>query len=284
MRVFDHNELGWKSRAIYTSGALTYSKDIVKYQIPYWQEVLYDEDVLATCGKLSDLSVPVRCSTAIQYLHSWPYYTAVERIQQIQQGIKAKNVVFITAYKKFQETLKLYDIKSVFIPMAIDVEKIRQHKKEPTKEGFIYYGNVITDKIGTFNALKAECQGQKIPFDYISFGKFNGEREVNQEEALDIVAQYKYGIGVGRCAQEMYALGLKVLIAGKNVGGLITNEQEYEKQLQTNMNSRIFTFSNDIYRCISNIDESLSMANDITKLNHVEIYNDQFGRANSQGS
>ena len=80
-----------------------------------------------------------------------------------------------------------------------------------------------------------------LPYDIINNGKFNDSDVVNHEEAKVIVSNYSYGIGVGRAALEMLAMGLKVIIAGKHYGGVLTSDELFERHTLHNMNSTLQT-------------------------------------------
>lgn len=140
--------------------------------------------------------------------------------------------------------------------MSIDTENIQQYAQPKSQEGFIYYGNIMQVKQSTYRKIKTACKTLDIPLETISRNIYKG-RLIEHEEALSIVSTYKYGVGVGRCALEMTALDVKLLIAGRRLGGIITNEKEYEKQREVNMNSRIYTYSDDPSTCLLNIDKAI---------------------------
>lgn len=255
MHLFDHNYSPWRQNPSLMNGAVTYSMDIVKYQVPEWEKILGDNDLLSTAPPPCTITIPPRINNAIVYLHSWPIYDDYWTFQS-RFALPAKNVIYITAYKKYCATLQKWGYNAVYIPMSIDAEAVQQFAQPKSREGFIYYGNIMQVKQSTYRKLKVTCKRLNIPLDTISRNLYNGEK-VTHEEALSIVSTYNYGIGVGRCALEMHVLGLKTLIAGRRLGGLITNQREYAKQQEVNMNSRIWTYSDQIEKCLLDIDNSI---------------------------
>lgn len=255
MYLFDHTTESWRQGSNAINGAVTYSIDIVKYQLPEWEKVLGPRDLLSTAPPPHTLKLPSNINNAIIYLHSWPVNEDMMAFQT-RFVFPAKNIIYITAYKPYCEVLRKNGHQAVYIPMSIDASNIQQYSTPKTSVGFVYYGNITQVKQSTYRHIKRKCRDLRIKLDTISHNIYNG-RKLTQEEALSIVSSYKYGIGVGRCALEMHALGLKTIIAGRRFGGLITNEDEYTSQQEVNMNSRIVTYSDQIEKCLLNIDESI---------------------------
>lgn len=255
MHLFDHNTKSWRQTPTRINGAVTYSIDIAKFQLPEWENVLGPNDLLSTAPPPCTIKIPPGINNAIVYLHSWPVNPDFWTFQS-RYVFPAKNIIYITAYKPYCKTLIKYGYKAVYIPMTIDTDAVRQYAQPKSREGFVYYGNIMQVKQSTYRKIKIACKNLNIPLDTISRNKYNGEI-ITYDDALSIASTYNYGIGVGRCALEMQALGLKTLIAGRRVGGLITNEAEYEKQREVNMNSRIYTYSDDLSTCLLNIDKAI---------------------------
>lgn len=262
MHLFDHNTSTWRQHPERINGAVTYSIDIVKYQVPEWKKILGPNDLLSTAPPPCTINIPHKINTAVIYLHSWPINEDMWTFQS-RFVLPAKNIIYITAYKKYCKILRKYGHKAVYIPMSIDTEAVQQYAQPKSRDGFIYYGNIMQVKQSTYRKIKRKCTDLKIPLDTISHNLYNGE-PVTHEEALSIVSTYNYGIGVGRCALEMHALGLKTMIAGRRLGGLITNDDEYIKQQEVNMNSRIITYSDQIEKCLLDIDKSIVKVGTIT--------------------
>jgi hypothetical protein len=280
MLIVDHHDPHWLYKFKRTNGALTYSQDLIKYQIPHWEKVLGDTDIISTCPKMSELDVTGRFENAVQYLHSYPYYNPVGRVIEIAKHLpfKTKKIVFLAAYKELVTLLKEQGLKAVYAPMGIDVATVQSHAFEGNRypDRIIWFGNVLHTKVKMFNTLRNKCRLQGLAFDHISVGRFNFKTKVDHEEALRMVSRYRYGIGVGRCALEMQALGLKVVIAGQKFGGIITNDREFNLQTETNMNGRIITYNRSIEQCIKDIDMSLVRTNDITTMNHALLAREYF--------
>lgn len=256
------------------NGALTYSQDLVKYQIPKWEKVLGDDCIISTCPRLNNVDVKGHYKYAIQYLHSYPYSGAVHRVGDILWGkkFKAETMIFITAYKAFETELKNAGFNAVYIPMAIDVQDIAQYRKRKQfNKKIIYFGNIVQNKLKWYNRIVNLCNTSGWQVDTISIGRFNKNQVLTRTKMLEQASKYKYGIAVGRCAQELHALDVRTIVAGHKFGGLITNDNEYRQQLATNMNGRICTYSSEISECLQNVQQSIIKTTDIKDLDHAQL-------------
>lgn len=279
MKVLDHTDPEWSRRVTRINGALTYSKDLVKYQLPKWEDVLTEDDVISTCPKFSDSSLMGVYNVAVQYLHSYPYYGAVQHVERIlwNKKFRCEKLIFVTAYKQFERELEAAGLNAVYVPMAIDTDALTQYKAEKTEENkIIYFGNIVHNKLRVYNHLKRYCQMAGYAVDLISHSLYNGVWTISREEALAKIATYKYGIGVGRCAQELMTLGVKTIVAGQKFGGIITSPEDYKEQLRTNINGRIVTHVDNMQTCIDDIEKSKCYSNNIGSLNHSLIVKDKF--------
>ncbi len=266
MLVIDHTEKNWHRR--FTNygigGALTYSRDLVKYQIPHWRKILPNDSLISTCPLLSQVPLVGHYNTVIQYLHTYPYLA--KEINQ-HYTFTYDRIIYISAYLEYTNYMRDSGHLAVYVPMSIDVGSIQKHTLPKAKhKRFLYFGNITIPKLDMYNTLL-----RNIFFDEISFSKFNRKTPITRDQILSLAATYNYGIAVGRAAQELSALGVKVLIAGAKLGGIVTTEQEYIAQTQTNMNGRILTHSADIQHCINDIDKSLPLHSDITQSNHSQL-------------
>jgi len=143
------------------------------------------------------------------------------------------HTVFISHYKETAEELRSLGLNAYFVKMGIDLSRLPEPKKGNGK--FIYFGNLYHDKIDTYNDLK-----DSLDFDTLSFNKFNDYNfTLSHEGSLEIVNEYSYGIGVGKCAMEMAGMGMPVLVAGRNLGGTFCTEEDYKFHIQSNTNSDI---------------------------------------------
>lgn len=221
-----------------TTGVMSYYEDFEKIIVPLFKEkfnIITEgpaDVVLNFHNGKSGYSNRKNNYSSIRILHS-PKQAQSLYQKEVQPGVK-----YITHYKQYSNE------NFIFIPMSIDIESL---PKTETKKGIIYYGNITDEKEPIFNQLKKS----NVKFDVLSFSKFNDSNKVlSQSECLEIVSGYEYGIGVGRCALEMLTMGLKVIVAGRNYSGAITNENILE-HLSSNCNSDVLVsdamnFENDM--------------------------------------
>lgn len=142
-----------------------------------------------------------------------------------------RNHRYVTHYKKFSLWLNDIGIANTFIPMTVDLEILPVKEK---RKKIIVFTNLYNGKAEVFTKL----QESGVPFDYLSFGQFNGEGKIlNRTECLNLVSEYEIGVGVGRSAIEMIAMGLKIIVAGREYGGSIVNADDLQKHWNTNFNS-----------------------------------------------
>ena len=222
MIVYDHTHPTWLARYGRhgrTNGAFTYSRDICKWHLPIWRELLGPDQSVATCGKVAGATV--------QYLH-----------ERTHADLSSDTKLFVTTYRDVADAL---GERGLWIPNTIDADYLPPHSPEL---GWVYYGNVIGDRRKAFDRLKG-----------ISFDLVSGVGD--QQEALRRVARYRYGIGVARCALEMMAMGLKVVIFGKDFGGLILSESDFETQQAANFNANVMTGVASIREAALRVDEAL---------------------------
>lgn len=270
MIVFDHNDARWRSRYRRTNGAETYSKDIVRYQLSNWQGVLGPHDAISTCPRLSNVNLKgSEYGTVIQYLHSYPYQNALARVERIRSSVRCRRLIFITAYKAFAKLINVRGFEARFVPMAIDVSEVRRHKtsQNEIENAVLWFGN-ISNKATVFESARLACRRSRLKLHVWANGEFNGN-PVTQAEGWQMASRYAYGIAVGRCALELYALGLKVIIAGRKVGGLAMNARDAELQTATNFNGRVTTFSNNMITCLREVERSAVVEPlDISQMDH----------------
>ena len=142
-----------------------------------------------------------------------------------------EKLIYITQYKEQAEFLNQAGITCHYFPMGINTSRLPSTN---TKNGkWIYFGNLYPKKLDTFNLLK-----ETLDFDVLSFSKFNDEETVlSHNDCLNLVSNYSYGIGVGRCALEMVSMGLPVLVAGEKVGGTLVTKDDFTFHRDYNFNS-----------------------------------------------
>lgn len=221
MIVVDHNHPSWQIRYNQHSranGAFTYSRDICKWHLPIWRRLLGHGDIVATCGKVPDATV--------QYLH-----------ERTHVDLDRRTKLFVTTYSDLADAL---GERGLWLPNTIDASVLPVARPE---KDWVYYGNIMGHKKTAFYRL-AEVQ-----FDTVSGMK-------NQELALQRVSKYRYGIGVGRCALEMMAMGMNVLIFGKDFGGVIRSEDDFRRQQAANFNGNVITGAASIADAVACIDEA----------------------------
>lgn len=273
MIVLDHTEPVWQdrfSKKAHTNGAATYSQDIVKHHLPVWSDILPEDAVISTCPLLDGLDV--RGSIAVQYLHTYSYRDPLSQMRAVSHHLRGRvdHVVFVTAYRSLDERARISGYDSVFVPMVVDHDPVRQmatpeHDKHSGLRA-VYFGNVTATKQQEHTAVVNAAKRAGFRVDTLSKNTYKGSF-VSQEEAWRIVSRYSYGIGVGRCALEMMSLGLKVVLSGAHFGGIITTPDELAVQHGTNFNGRATTFDRDYAACLEGIDGSM----DLTEVNDISL-------------
>jgi hypothetical protein len=257
--LYDHTETQWARRyekLKRNNGARTYTQDIVKYQVPLWKKHARTETLtVSATNYLSSIPKVKLSELNVQYLHTYKYDYPLEIINKIN----TPRTLYVTAYK---DLLKHTD-KAVFIPMTIDAEKITPHKKRKKySKRVIWFGNVLGHRVPMFDVVQKALKKNGLELDCISHNKFNGQT-MTQTEMWEKISEYKYGVGCGRSALEMSALGVKVMYVSKYFGGIVTNDKEWQTKIDGNFASKHCTYSKDIDKCIRDWDKSLVRTMDI---------------------
>jgi len=259
-----------------TNGAETYSRDLVLHQIPNWERLLSERDVVSTCPRFTSVARPRRkYRLAVQYLHTFPHAGALRYVRKIDRvmQVRATSLIFVSAYEAYARQIAGHGMRAAFVPMAIDVDRVTGFRADAIYgfERILWFGNLYAAKGHTFEAVRAACERRGICLDVLTKNHLNGHF-VPPEKTLSVVARYSATIAVGRCALEAYALGLRVLIAGNGVGGIVLTPKDVQRQRLTNFNARYFTFSNNIDECLEALPDSLTnLRFDIKETNHAEI-------------
>jgi hypothetical protein len=223
-----------KNFSNFTTGVMTYYEDFQRVVAPYLEgdgELLFWHKGKYRANK--------KCT---QILHT-PNSSQFKRLFM-------SKISFITHYERLVKVAKRYKVKANYVPMSIDLSQIPK-KIYIKRQGIVYFGNLFHAKSKTYNLLKEEG----LDFDTISHMK-------DHSDALYAVSRYEFGIGVGRAALEMLAMGLKVIVAGRNYAGAITNEN-FNTHHKSNCNS-------DVLIKQINLKEDLDKAEvltDLSKLN-----------------
>ncbi len=258
LQVIDHTEPRWQERYRThgrQNGAATYSHDIVQHHVPLWRAHTASMDVvLSSCPRM--LNMPeLRGDLAVQYLHEYRYGAGMSRVKEIQGQLKYQfsRVIFVTSYKSLATQINAEGagFEAVFVPMAIDTAKVLSVSRMPDRGEKVaaYFGNILGAKQPRYRDLVKIFTANGWSLEHVKGPQYTAWQDLTG---------FRYGVGVGRCAQEMLYLGLKTMISGQEFGGIITNEHEWLAQRDTNFNGRVVTFDRDPVACLNSWDLSIS--------------------------
>ena len=260
--IFDHTYAPWAiNSGGGNNGAVTYSKDLVRFQVPLWKQVLPKDlrVILSTAPRFSHIErkdVKPYYDVAIQYLHTYPYKNPLQYIDEIvaNRQFTCEKTYFLSAYLPYVKYLNSVldsEFEAVYVPMTIDTTVVPTINTD-AQYRMMYFGNLYTNKYDAFEVVQKTAAQIYLHFDHIAFNKLNGTQDMHsQTDIWDKIRQYKFGAGVGRCALEMMAMGLQVVICGQKFGGIMLNEQDFQRQREVNMNGRIITTDRDPFVCLS---------------------------------
>ena len=261
MRVFDHTEASWSERRKdKMNGAYTYSKEIITYQLPLWEPFLPEDAVISTAPLLPDVEeMPRHAPVYIQYLHH-PYLDL--RKLRVLANIYHPTI-FVTAYRWLDTNLHLAGLRSLYLPMTIDTSNLPKGGYSSSPGRIVYFGNLTAGKRAEYRELQKVARYLGWRIDTISKGRVGKRRATQEEIWYEIVANYSYGIGVGRCALELLGMGIKTIISGRQFGGILLNKGDFSTQLQTNLNGMYTTGVMTIEEAFKSLPQSLLMTNSI---------------------
>lgn len=254
--VYDDTEQDWQTRhrrINRNNGAKTYTREILKYQIPLWKKHVETASI-STTNVITRIKDFTPSDINVQYLHTYPFTDPLLQVKTIVS--KIPNTIFVVSYRALHDAIHQAGYKSIFIPMTIDGDTIPNVDKTKPNDHIIYYGNITKEKTETYTKLKSFFEDKGWTFDTISENQFNNGKKLSQQQCLEIVGHYHYAIAVGRCYMEASAMGVKTIIAGNGIGGYVSSKTDHQKQVDTNYNARYFTKSDDletIYKNISKI-------------------------------
>lgn len=266
--VIDHTDPDWHARYMRRgreNGAATYSREIVAHHVPVWEQQLPDGSVVSTCPLLVDAEL--EAPTVVQYLHTYSYHQPLRQAELVASHLtgRADRVVFVTAYRSLHALLTLAGHEALFVPMTVDTGRVRAAASpEPLhpERRVLYFGNITRPKRALFAQVNQAFESRGWIVDVCSDGWLEG-RHLSQRAAWAAASRYRFGIGVGRCALEMMALGLHVLVAGAELGGLATTPDEHAAQWATNYNGRVTTFDRDLRVCVDAIELATACDRDL---------------------
>lgn len=270
IQVIDHTFAPWVARKRQENGASTYSADICLAIIPKIKEHLGKNYtgkniLISTAPPLVDIDPNdihmERPDLVIQFLHTYPYQSQFINIHDLLDRFSNSRIILVTAYEAYFYRLKRWiqiigksgSVTVHFQPMFILPQKAIKALSKPVckflheEKRIIYFGNLYKGKATEYHRIKQGLAKAGWQLDVISRSQFNSSGKIlNRDEIWQIISRYQYGIGVGRCALEMYALSLKILISGEHWGGLCMMPDDYKTQTRSNFNGRVITGTRDL--------------------------------------
>lgn len=207
------------------NGAKTYSEAITNWYWPIFQRQFQARDekvaLVTVTAENQAVSFPGYDRIFI-FLHECTAsrQPVIARAKKIIAANRKARVTFVVWNEDTAKLMIRQQIDAIFLPMAIDVHSLDRYRN-PNQHKFnkriIYYGQIRAVKrpYVTYLISKAHELGWEV--DYISDNRLNGDSwKMSRQQVFELIQQYKYGAGVGICAAEMAALGLKVFLYAYN--------------------------------------------------------------------
>lgn len=258
LRVIDHTDEWWSHRKQKTgreNGANTYSRDIGTHHVGRWAKLAHDQEVVVSTAPPLVVHDVGAVDLVVQYLHTYDYSAPLLTPRRVWAALRAqgvRRVLFVAAYRPLVNALNEAGFEAVYVPMRVDVDWIRHRAgtERVTRIGAgraVYFGNVTPAKRKHFDAMRRAFVKTGWKLDVLT--------EPDQTKALRRIKSYSYGVGVGRCALEMMALDVRVMLSGAKFGGIITNADEWAVQSSQNFNGRVITYDRTVAACVDAWDQ-----------------------------
>lgn len=222
------NSPGWTEKnrrlAQQSNGAKIYSQAITKYYWSVFQEMFEKSKENVALVTVTLESQPQRFKgydKIFIFLHecNWQKQPVIARAKAIAAANSKAQVIFIVWHEDTADKLAINGLNAIFVPMAIDLEEIEQNRLkhvEKYQRRILWFGHLRTIKKPYFKYFVIQANKMGWQVDYISNNRLNGNIPLTRPQVLQTIQRYKYGVGVGQCAQEMAAYGLKVILYAYN--------------------------------------------------------------------
>ncbi len=254
MKLINHtNSPGWTELhnrlANKNNGARTYSEMITTHYWPIFEAVDMGKTraAVVTCTR-ENVPYNFRFDVVFIFLHERKLKSGGSTVERHKEMAKAQGsrcrTIFIVWDEDWAKELEANGLEAIFLPMAVDKAKIKEgvvavKERKRHYRKILWFGNMWAGKREAYTALRSACRKHGWALDRISGGKFNGNIPLSREQTFQKISEYKYGVGVGRCAAEMASLGLKVFCyAFGQKGFLPMTEEDAEFLVRKNMLAR----------------------------------------------
>lgn len=251
LRVIDHtNHPTWtpiNKRLNRENGARTYSRDILKFYVPIFEEVFSGAEkvLLITVQNWNATEVWKGYDKIFVFVHERGGTEEIriqkrQALKKFSELNKQSEVYFIVWCPQHEGELLKEGLNAIYLPMAIDSDVYTPYQriKKGKNKKLIYFGNIIQGKVTPFGQLKKVVEKKGWRIDYISQDRLNSfGMKMKPDKIRWTLAQYKYGVGVGRSAQEMSAMGIKVVCFSLKDVMLARTDEEAEKLMAQNNTS-----------------------------------------------